>query len=608
PEETLNYVPQIHAFAIVAANRARFGLDGADLGQAPDLGELAVPAGTRLRTIARAAGVPTSTLRDLNPQLLKDRVPPTGGDYLVAVPAERVQRALATFPVYADQELVGQAEVEDMAPSVDAPGALPAFGDDPLPSRPRQLGKNRLPEITGVGGDPRGGGVLANLSVFDAKLPLMVVGSSSGWQRPGGDPMGLFAAASATARAKSMGGDAALEKELGFLREPTRLDDVPAITLSTGVVARIRRDASAALTAVSVRIGSTPVGQRGGPATNDLSSTMTVAPKDVDAAVELAAARVRLAFGDGADAEVASMRRRAAAPRRRALETAPYGKAWLALGDALFPDGSPLAGTVIGARDDAYTAKETLLVDAMAAERARAKASITIVGDVDEARAKQLLSAFLGGSRSAGAPIAPRTSAERISVDDDVPAPRLLFGFVCPGEGDAGDASARVLAELLDDPRVGRLARRLGVGQGAVTAAAAALDVGPRASVFAVDVAVQRGKEDEVEKTVGDELASLADDGPTGAEVGAAKVYVKLKLEKQRKAESEGSLPAGAPRSTPLPALRHALDPGRADRALKALDEVTPKTVQALAKSFLARERAVLVVTEPRDGAPRAAR
>src|SRR6185437_6043700 len=93
PEETINYVPQIIAFALCAENRSRFGLDGPDLGAPLEMGEMAVPEGTRLRTIARAAGVSLSVLRDYNPQLLRDRVPPIGGDYLVALPESRVQRA-----------------------------------------------------------------------------------------------------------------------------------------------------------------------------------------------------------------------------------------------------------------------------------------------------------------------------------------------------------------------------------------------------------------------------------------------------------------------------------------------------------------------------------
>ncbi|HVY45606.1 MAG TPA: lytic transglycosylase domain-containing protein, partial [Minicystis sp.] len=433
PQETSSYVPEIHAFAIVAANRARFGLDRIELAQAPDLGELAVPAGTRLRTIARSAGIPTSALRDLNPQILRDRVPPTGGDYLVTLPADRVQHALATFPSYSEQEVVGQAEVDDVAPESNVPGALPSMGeDDPLPPRPHQLGSNRLPVIGGVAGpsEPRGPAALfANLSTFDAKLPMVLVGAGAGWREPS-DPLGVFAGGGAVRGAKAR--DLALEKELGFLREPSRFDDLPAATLPGGVVLRMRKDPGAAFTSVTVRIASSDDARRAGLTSSEVMSTMTVGRKDADAAVELAASRVRIALGDAADAELAVLRRRAAEPRRRALASAPYGRAWLALSDALFPPGSPLAGAVVGAHEDGYTARESLLVDALGDERAHAKAAITVVGDVDEARARQLLTAFLGAPLASARPVAGPEREVRVRVDDEVPAPRALYGFLLP--------------------------------------------------------------------------------------------------------------------------------------------------------------------------------
>ncbi|MEO7332177.1 MAG: lytic transglycosylase domain-containing protein, partial [Minicystis sp.] len=98
PKETANFVPQIQAFAIVAANRGRFGLDALDVAAPFDFGEIAVPAGTPLRVVARAAGVSIAVLRDYNPDLLRDVIPSEGGDALVVVPADRVAQALAAFP------------------------------------------------------------------------------------------------------------------------------------------------------------------------------------------------------------------------------------------------------------------------------------------------------------------------------------------------------------------------------------------------------------------------------------------------------------------------------------------------------------------------------
>jgi hypothetical protein len=98
PAETASFVPQIQAFAIVAANRGRFGLDDLTPAEPFEIGEIAVPAGTPLRLISKAAGVSIEVIRDYNPDLLRAELPSLGGDLLVNVPADRVARALAAFP------------------------------------------------------------------------------------------------------------------------------------------------------------------------------------------------------------------------------------------------------------------------------------------------------------------------------------------------------------------------------------------------------------------------------------------------------------------------------------------------------------------------------
>jgi soluble lytic murein transglycosylase-like protein len=98
PKETASFVPQIQAFAIVAANRGRFGLDDLAPLEPFEIGEIAVPAGTPLRLISKAAGVSIEVIRDYNPDLLRAELPSSGGDLLVNIPAASVARSLAAFP------------------------------------------------------------------------------------------------------------------------------------------------------------------------------------------------------------------------------------------------------------------------------------------------------------------------------------------------------------------------------------------------------------------------------------------------------------------------------------------------------------------------------
>jgi hypothetical protein len=616
PEETINYVPQILAFALVAANRSRFGLDGPELGTPLEIGEIAVPEGTRLRTIARAAGVSLNVLREYNPQLLRDRVPPTGGDYLVSIPEGRVQRALAAFPAYSDQEVVAQNDGDSdpgdpVTPLTDGIAVDPG-ADEPLPRRPVALGHNRLPELA-IPGRERVLIAAQNLGIgiLQAKLPASLSMPDVGWRRVyDEDPLGLFEGA--RGRAGGMGArsrEPALEKELAFLGQaPASAEALRNFSLPNGITVRVRRDKSAPSTAITVRIATMAdadlgspfrVQQRGAEAgASEALHTITVAKGDADAGIELAATRLRLALGDTASAQLAEIRFRAGEPRRKLLLKTPYGPAWVALGEALFPPDHPLAGTVLGAGngEDGGALRDMMIAEAMRREHALARASITVVGDVDELRTKKLAEAFLGSVQGpVDLPIGPHPRDDRMTVEDAVPAPRVLVGWIGPGEGEVGDASLRVAVELLENPRFGLLGHALG---SFVSSAHADLEVWPRASVAAVELTPSREVGDAVQALEA-ELERLADDGPEPSQVAMAKFMIHTRVQKEMTAAGATGL-AGALHSAGLAKLRHALRPWAGDRALKALDEVTVGSVRAVIKRVLGKEHRVVVTTVPK--------
>ncbi|WP_437806547.1 transglycosylase SLT domain-containing protein [Sorangium sp. So ce1078] len=104
PSETAAYVPKIGAVAIVANNLERFGFDQVEVNRPVDAAEIAAPPGTPLKTLAKAAGVATSTLRTLNPDILGDRVPPGRGDFIVMIPPDTLARAQAALPAMLSAE------------------------------------------------------------------------------------------------------------------------------------------------------------------------------------------------------------------------------------------------------------------------------------------------------------------------------------------------------------------------------------------------------------------------------------------------------------------------------------------------------------------------
>ncbi|HTN87122.1 MAG TPA: lytic transglycosylase domain-containing protein, partial [Sorangium sp.] len=411
PRETADYVPQIVAFAIVAANRARFGLDLPDVAPLPplDLGEVAVPPGTRLRTIARAAGISTAVLREHNPELLRDRVPPGRVDHLVSLPADRVARAMALFPAYLEHEELDEGEADAPSSAAAALGAAPSPGGAlaldgaSLPPRPVSLGRNRLPLFTPPGQAPAPMPLLGNPEALEAKLPIVMIGGGVGW-RPAfeDDPLGIRSgrlvgaspfdgvdgADLATRRARK-GREAEIEKQISLLAGLGR-EQVQRFRLPNGIAVDLREDPAAPLVSISAAV-AVPAPSAGGawaagPAlASEARVAITVPPRDLEVGIDLVAARLRMLLGEASASRVAELRRQASEASRRALERTPYGPSWIALGEALFPAGHPLEGTLIGARGDASAASELLLTESLRRERGAAQATIALSGDVSRA-------------------------------------------------------------------------------------------------------------------------------------------------------------------------------------------------------------------------------
>lgn len=148
PSETSKYVPKILAAAIVANNLERFDFDEVELARGMDTAELAVPPRTPLDTIAKAAGVPTATIRKINPDILGKELPPGKGDYLVNVPTDSIQRAVAMLPTMLDLSKSRSDDVDVLDPIdlMSPEGYRPLEGDDtsllsylPKPKKRRAL-------------------------------------------------------------------------------------------------------------------------------------------------------------------------------------------------------------------------------------------------------------------------------------------------------------------------------------------------------------------------------------------------------------------------------------------------------------------------------------
>jgi hypothetical protein len=146
PKETLDYVPKVHAFAIAVHNREILHLDGVEPLPPMQFAEIAVPGGTRLAPIAKAAGISVATLREYNPDLLSDRLSPGFGDMLVEVPADRLEQTLAALPAHLARDLDATEGVDDadVAAAADDGGYAPTPAA--RPKKPRAHGSDARPQ------------------------------------------------------------------------------------------------------------------------------------------------------------------------------------------------------------------------------------------------------------------------------------------------------------------------------------------------------------------------------------------------------------------------------------------------------------------------------
>jgi membrane-bound lytic murein transglycosylase D len=87
PRETMDYVPKFLAAAIIGSDPKRFGFNfkSVDQLEAPELFE--APPRKGLKNIAEVTGVSFYQLKQLNPHLIRNVVPPQGSSYGIWIPA-----------------------------------------------------------------------------------------------------------------------------------------------------------------------------------------------------------------------------------------------------------------------------------------------------------------------------------------------------------------------------------------------------------------------------------------------------------------------------------------------------------------------------------------
>ena len=222
--------------------------------------------------------------------------------------------------------------------------------------------------------------------------------------------------------------------------------------------------------------------------------------------------------------------------RRQNYENRPYGLASMAILAALYPPDHPYHWTTIGEIADLHAVQ----LDEVHAFFRRyyhpANASLAIAGDIDRGAALALARAYFGDLEPG--PRADPVIAEaalagdvRIVLEDRIELPRLYVSWLSPAMFSARDAELDLASDLLANGKTSRLYRRLVFEERIATDVSAGQNSREIGGFFQITATAAPGHTlGEIEAIVIEEIARLAETGPTDDEMERGRVQAEAQF------------------------------------------------------------------------------
>ena len=223
--------------------------------------------------------------------------------------------------------------------------------------------------------------------------------------------------------------------------------------------------------------------------------------------------------------------------RRQNYENRPYGLAPMAILSGLFPPDHPYHWTTIGEIADL----KAVQLDAVRAFFSRyyhpANASLALAGDIDSEAALEMVRDYFGNLPAGPAvegvalPPAELESEKRLLIEDRVELPRLYIAWHTPAMFAEGDAGLDVAADTLANGKTSRLYRRLVFDERIATDVSASQNSREAASFFQLVATAAPGHTlAELESAISQEIARLAEEGPTADEIDRGQVQTEAQF------------------------------------------------------------------------------
>jgi zinc protease len=282
--------------------------------------------------------------------------------------------------------------------------------------------------------------------------------------------------------------------------------------------------------------------------------------------------------------------------RRQSYENRPYGIVDEAIFHALFPPGHPYRPAVIGSHVDIQAARLGDVRDFFKRYYRPNNATLVIVGDFDTAAAKQLVQRQFGSFRRGpdvpppSVVTPPLSSERRFTVTDQIELERVDLAWLTPPKFKPGDAELAIAAGILAGGKASRLYQKLVYDLQVAQEVSADQDSYAVTSIFGVQVQARAGHSGaELQPLIDAEIARLASEGPTAAEVERARNQIERAL-------YQGLQKVGG-RADQLNLYNQYLgDPGFLPRDIERYNRVTAADVQRAVREWLPTSSRIVIL------------
>jgi zinc protease len=290
--------------------------------------------------------------------------------------------------------------------------------------------------------------------------------------------------------------------------------------------------------------------------------------------------------------------------RRQRYENRPAGIIPEVLSEAIYPADHPYHHPVIGSMADLSAASVEDVKAFFRTYYAPGNATLTISGDIDRAKTKELVQKYFGPI-PAGAPVVRRAGGEvrlpapqRIAMEAKIQQPQLYVDYPSPANFAPGDRELDVLANVLGNGKASRLYKRLVYDLKIAQAVGASQQSQLLSSTFEITASPMPGHTlDEILTVIDEEVGKLQAAPPTPAELDRAKNQIE--------SETVRSLESVLARAERLQSYNYSLgDPGFVTEDLRRYRAVDAGALQRYAREVLDRNNRVVVTVDPNPEAP----